>query len=540
MRSARVLAVVALLLTACGSDNKPDSFTVGGTVSGLAGSGLELLNNGDDYLSVTKNGPFNFHTAVAPGTPYSVRVSAQPISQAQNCVVMNPTGSGTVSNANVTSVSITCINVGRFLYVANRDSDSVSAFVIDAATGTLAPISGSPFATVLHPVAVAVDPAGRFAYVAGVAYVSGMFQGAVAAYAIDPGSGALAPIAGGGVSSPVGILSLTVDPTSKYVYVTNGAFGDSRVSVFSIDQKSGALTAVPGSPFRAGASPASVAFDRNLHFATVANSGDEYTWLAGDVWAYAIDASTGALTPSNTLSSPCSDTALKPGIGGPYPFSVVVEPSGRFGFVQTGPRGNVWRLLLDASGEIGSNTCAGPLFGGDLHFHPGGKFAYSLCAPNVCGFTFDVSSGSLAPLTDSSGPTVSGWSSLSLDPSGRFAFAFCAGDLCTFSIDGDTGAVQALASLGLPDITRRFVALHPNGKFAYTLDVPDGITAYAVDAQTGALATLPIKPAVARRRAGGTCDLTGWTLCVHRESQLEGCLGLRDRCGIGLPHPDGR
>lgn len=85
-------------------------FTVGGTISGLAGTGFALLNNGGDALSVTANGSFTFPTAVLSGRPYSVSIGVQPTQPQQECTVAN--GAGTVGAGNVTSVSITCQTIG--------------------------------------------------------------------------------------------------------------------------------------------------------------------------------------------------------------------------------------------------------------------------------------------------------------------------------------------------------------------------------------------------------------------------------------------
>ena len=48
-----------------------DTFTIGGTVSGLNGN-MHLQNNNSDDLNTAVNGPFTFATAVAYGNPYSV------------------------------------------------------------------------------------------------------------------------------------------------------------------------------------------------------------------------------------------------------------------------------------------------------------------------------------------------------------------------------------------------------------------------------------------------------------------------------------
>ena len=88
-----------------GSGSGSNTFTVGGNVTGLQGTGLILQNNGGDNLAVTATGPFTFKTAVARGGAYNVTVSTQPSGPTQICTVTG--GSGTAS-ANVTTVQVTC------------------------------------------------------------------------------------------------------------------------------------------------------------------------------------------------------------------------------------------------------------------------------------------------------------------------------------------------------------------------------------------------------------------------------------------------
>ncbi|MEO7432574.1 MAG: reprolysin-like metallopeptidase [Dokdonella sp.] len=82
------------------------TFTVGGTVSGLAGSGLVLALNGGTNLPVSANGSFTFPGSLAAGATYAVTVSTQPTSPTQNCTVAN--GNGTIGSSNVTNVAVTC------------------------------------------------------------------------------------------------------------------------------------------------------------------------------------------------------------------------------------------------------------------------------------------------------------------------------------------------------------------------------------------------------------------------------------------------
>lgn len=86
------------------------TFSVGGSVSGLAGT-VVLQNNGGDDLSVASNGGFTFATAVAGGNAYAVTVKTQPAGQ--SCAVRN--GSGTVASANVGSVEVACATAAALL-----------------------------------------------------------------------------------------------------------------------------------------------------------------------------------------------------------------------------------------------------------------------------------------------------------------------------------------------------------------------------------------------------------------------------------------
>ncbi len=82
------------------------TYTIGGTVSGLAGTGLVLQDNGGNNLAVAANGSFTFSTPIATGAAYAVTVLSQPAGPVQTCAVAS--GSGTVASANVTTVAVSC------------------------------------------------------------------------------------------------------------------------------------------------------------------------------------------------------------------------------------------------------------------------------------------------------------------------------------------------------------------------------------------------------------------------------------------------
>lgn len=81
------------------------SYAVGGSVTGLtSGNTLRLLNNGGNSKTISADGTFAFGTPIASGATYAVTVASQPTGQ--TCTVTN--GSGTVGNADVTTVSVAC------------------------------------------------------------------------------------------------------------------------------------------------------------------------------------------------------------------------------------------------------------------------------------------------------------------------------------------------------------------------------------------------------------------------------------------------
>ena len=83
------------------------AYTIGGTVTGLVGTGLILENSDNEQLPITANGEFTFVNPVPTGYVYTVTIFAQPTGPAQTCVITTGTGSGTAT-ATVTSVAVTC------------------------------------------------------------------------------------------------------------------------------------------------------------------------------------------------------------------------------------------------------------------------------------------------------------------------------------------------------------------------------------------------------------------------------------------------
>ncbi len=84
-----------------------EAYAVGGTVTGLAGTGLVLQNNAGDDLAISADGAFTFSTDVADGSGFDVTVLTQPSSPNQLCTVTS--GAGTMAGVAVGDVQVTCV-----------------------------------------------------------------------------------------------------------------------------------------------------------------------------------------------------------------------------------------------------------------------------------------------------------------------------------------------------------------------------------------------------------------------------------------------
>jgi len=139
------------------------SYSVGGSVSGLSGTGLVLQNNGSDNLAISVDGAFTFNTAIESSNPYSVTVLTQP--SHQTCSVSN--GGGSVSG-NVTDVVVNCVtntypisgNVSGLsstrLVLQNNNGDNLAISASGTFTFNTAIASGNSYS-----VTVLTQPSGQ-------------------------------------------------------------------------------------------------------------------------------------------------------------------------------------------------------------------------------------------------------------------------------------------------------------------------------------------------------------------------------------------
>ncbi len=291
------------------------------------------------------------------------------------------TDAGTASLGPMSSAFALAINPSQtFLYVGDNAGTGTWGFAIDADSGALTPLADSPF-PVTNSLSLAVEPSGRFLIAA--------LGGNVSSFRIDPATGGLerADTVVGGTP-----WSVTFEPSGQYVYVAN--VNSNNVSGFRLDADTGALTAVPGSPFSAGANPSRVVIEPSGRFLYVSNGN------GSNLNAYSIDSDTGALSPIS---------------GSPFPTGVIPEA-----------------MAID----------------------PSGRYLYvSNFQNNIDGFSIDPDTGALARLDGSPFPAGDSTAlDLSMDPSGQFLYAanHDARKVTVLAVDANTGRLSLLSSVASP------------------------------------------------------------------------------------------
>lgn len=203
-----------------------DSFTIGGSVSGLVGSGLVLQNNGGGDLPIAADGGFTFAARLPTGTAYTVAVLSQPTAPSQTCTVAR--GSGTIAGANVADVAVTCAT-GQFAIRGTVSGLTGAGLVLQNNGGNDLPISANgafSFANRLtdgaaYTVTVRTQPSGQNCVVRNS---SGTIRGADASN-VEVACVSNAFTIGGGVTGLAGSgLTVQLNGGNDLPIVGNGAF----------------------------------------------------------------------------------------------------------------------------------------------------------------------------------------------------------------------------------------------------------------------------------------------------------------------------
>jgi 6-phosphogluconolactonase (cycloisomerase 2 family) len=346
------------------------TFTVGGTVTGLLGTGLVLQNNGGDNLPFSVSGAFTFATKLPSNTNYAVTVLSQPSSSI--CSVAN--GTGAVTNANISNIAVTCLSSGALALVANsgvnNGTNGVAVYRANPSTGALAFLNNVDAGD--SPWAIAVSPNGLYAY------VTNSNGGTISSFAINNTTGAVTLIPLSSLQSR-NSFGIAMDRLGRFLWTVN--YGFSTVSAFSIGAN-GALTAV-GAP---------LATPNGLPYAVAAHPTLDVVYVAHQsnfaISVYSVNPSTGALTQQQNLTNVITSAN-----------GLVIDPTGKFAYAVSGS-GGVCALRINAvSGNLTTGACANPSGGSgtfSVAVHPNGQFLYTTsdsALNNVTVFAINQTTG---------------------------------------------------------------------------------------------------------------------------------------------------
>ncbi|HEV2400419.1 MAG TPA: hypothetical protein VGS27_26005 [Candidatus Sulfotelmatobacter sp.] len=272
------------------------------------------------------------------------------------------------------SFGITAFN-GQFLYASDSQptaafGSSIDAWSINAGTGKLAAVPGSPFA--IPPVSqaggLAIDNDIQVLYVGDV--------GKIDAFKIEA-DGALTPIVGSPFPAADN-LNITIDPQHRFLFGADDT-PPGNILAFTIDSSTGALTPVPGSPFVIGAASAN---GQLVLSDIVVDSSGKFLYVAIEqgnrVVGFSIMASNGALLP--LPGSPFETASGPDALATAHNFLYVSSPFNLSGYgidPQTG-------VLTPLPGSPFANNSA------SLTADPQGKFLFDTGGVNVTAYEIDA------------------------------------------------------------------------------------------------------------------------------------------------------
>jgi 6-phosphogluconolactonase len=313
-----------------------------------------------------------------------------------------------------------------FAYVLNDYyPGTISMYTVNSCTGELTPTTPSTVATGANQFGseqMAVDPAGRFAYVANLmSNVSD--EATISMYTINSTTGLLTPTTPATVPTGFFPQGIAIDPSGKFVYTANS--DDNTVSMFTINQTTGVLT--PTTPPAVStlaevstglySSPDAVTVDTSGRFAYAVNEDD------ATVSMFTINSPTGILTPTTPATV----------FTGPIPFAITLAPSGKFAYVPNIDSGGemtygISQYTIDSvTGVLTQNNPPAIAAGNgptSVAVDPTSKFAYVVnrLDNTVSMFTIDPTSGNLTPNTPATIATGTQPWRIIIDPSGKFAY----------------------------------------------------------------------------------------------------------------------
>jgi 6-phosphogluconolactonase (cycloisomerase 2 family) len=216
---------------------------------------------------------------------------------------------------NATGVNLTSVVVnpsGTMLFVGEGVTGQILSYLIGT-DGVLTPGATASTLGTVAPWNLAIDGLGKFLYVSEGIEGNG---GHVAAYAINQGTGALTLVE---PPFPFNIWELQGEPTGTFMIGISGnsqaitGITDNSIHVFAIQPSgatAGALSEVVGSPFATTYSPANIAVQPSIANGSFVYSFSLSATAYNPIEGFALNATTGVLTP--ITGSPFSGITASP------------------------------------------------------------------------------------------------------------------------------------------------------------------------------------------------------------------------------------
>jgi 6-phosphogluconolactonase (cycloisomerase 2 family) len=473
------------------------TFTIGGTVSGLSGSGLQLTNNGGNTLSISASGSFVFTTPIASGAAYAVAVLTQP--SAQTCSVTN--GSGTVGSANVTNVTVTCATSSGTRTIGGTVSGlSGLGLLLRNNGGDTLTVSANGAFTFATPLA------------SGASYSVTVFQ--------QPSS----PTQTCTVSNGTGTVGSS-NVTNVAVSCTGGGGGGGKFAFYSSEAgtpqvasysvgSNGGLSQVSALPVQShssisGALATGVAVTAAGNYVIAAVDATDSANVDGELQVYAVNGS-GQLSYASTAPvshlpycGSLTSGSLSCGIGiNSAPETVLIHPSGRFVYVMDGVAGG-------ACNPPGVSPCSPP-----AGFPASGNRV-------IVRYSFDPVT---ATLTLIDRHYVEGFVSFAMDPQGRFLWAtsYLERKIYEFKINQSDGSLTfgtgTFIGMSNGDM---WLGIDPNGNYAYAAHEGDStIDSYTIDPSTGHLTNIDAVQGVTDGNYNKVTGVSSWGLAVSANGRM--------------------
>jgi YVTN family beta-propeller protein len=373
---------------------------------------------------------------------------------------------------------------GRFVYVTEQTGQKVSAFSVNAETGKLTTLPGSPFDPgVVSPFWSALDKEGDFLYMAG------RNSNALTAMRINQQTGALSLVEG--APYPGGYLprSVAVHPSDRFVYMVT--INDDSISAYEVNQTSGKLTEMKGSPFDAGDAPQFISIHPNGQYAYVTS------WNSKELITFKLDQQTGALKKIQSL--PFGVEAS--------PFGISIHPNGRFVYAANWFGGTYGYVINNATGKL--TAMKGSPFAnfGELPVQvvvePSGKFAYvtNFESYHVTAYAINPQTGELTAGETTSaraGPRAIAFLMGDKSPVVSTRFAYVANSasntVSAYVVNAQTGKLKEVATVKA-GLAPESLSIDPLNKFLYVANAKsDSISVYAIDKNIGKLSEIKGSP----------------------------------------------